>query len=246
LVTDLRGNLEIDGFTLRPGVYDACECLGIVTALEEALSAEREGPLRRGSSIYGARNVAALWPEAEDVWRTPALIDLLRQTLGDQFGLVRVLYFDKPPDASWSLPWHKDLTIAVQDNRLPSSRFVHPTTKAGVPHIEAPQEILKEMLTLRLHLDSATTENGPLQVIPGSQRDRPETSASAKSTTIFANAGDVLAMRPLLSHCSGLSQPGSRRHRRILHFEFAASPRLPDGFSWWRFVVGLSASAERM
>jgi hypothetical protein len=245
-VTDADRSLKDDGFTLLRGMYDADECVRIIASLEQALSAGREGPLRRGSAVYGARNVADLWPEVEDVWRKSAIVGFLTHVLGVKFGLVRVLYFDKPPDASWSLPWHKDMTIAVQNNRLPSTRFLHPTTKAGVPHVEAPQEILDQMLTLRLHLDPATTENGPLQVIPGSQRDTSDASVSAKSTTIFANAGDVLAMRPLLSHCSGLSQPGSRLHRRILHFEFAASPRLPDGFSWWRFVVGLNASAERM
>jgi hypothetical protein len=75
-----------------------------------------------------------------------------------------------------------------------------------------------------------------LQVIPRSQQDTARNASVAQPVTIYANAGDVLAMRPLLSHCSGLSQPGSLLHRRILHFEFAASPALPDGFAWWRFV----------
>ena len=26
---------------------------------------------------------------------------------------VRVLYFDKNPDANWAVPWHQDRTIAV-------------------------------------------------------------------------------------------------------------------------------------
>lgn len=235
-------SLEIDGFTLLCGAYHGHECARVIASLEQALSANREGPLRRGGSVYGARNVADLWPEVEQAWRKPALVDYLMRTLGAEFGLVRVLYFDKPPEASWSLPWHKDMTIAVQDNRLPSERFLHPTTKAGVPHVEAPHEILDQMLTLRLHLDPATEENGPLQVIPGSQRSTSDVCATAEPVTIFAAAGDVLAMRPLLSHCSGLSQPGSQLHRRILHFEFAASPTLPDGFTWWRFAAGISSS----
>lgn len=230
--------LQVDGFTLLPGMYTAHGCRAITASLEQALAAHHDGPLRRGASIYGARNVAELWPEVENIWRRPAIIEFLAQILGAQFGLVRVLYFDKPPEASWSLPWHKDLTIAVQDSRLPSTRFLHPTTKEGVPHVEAPPEILNQMLTLRLHLDAATSENGPLQVIPNSHTGPTEVPATARPVTIFANAGDVLAMRPLLSHCSGISQPGSQLHRRILHFEFAASPTLPDGFAWWRFVSG--------
>src|SRR5262249_56828349 len=103
-------------------------------------------------------------------WRQPPLPDLLQAVLGPDFGLVRVLFFDKPPGQSWALPWHKDLTIAVRDNRLPSTHFGKPTRKAGVPHVEAPREVLEAMLTLRVHLDDVSEENGPLQVLPGSHR----------------------------------------------------------------------------
>jgi ectoine hydroxylase-related dioxygenase (phytanoyl-CoA dioxygenase family) len=83
---------------------------------------------------------------------------------------VRTLFFDKPPGQSWALPWHKDLTVAVRDNRLPSPHFVRPTRKGGVPHVEAPLSVLEAMLTARVHLDAATEENGALQVVPGSHR----------------------------------------------------------------------------
>src|SRR6266404_493411 len=100
----------------------------------------------------------------------PARVEAMAAVLGPDFGLVRVLFFDKPPGGSWSLPAHKDLTIAVRDNRLPSRHFRNPTRKAGVPHVEAPRELLDKMLTARIHLDDVTAENGPLKVIPGSHR----------------------------------------------------------------------------
>jgi hypothetical protein len=53
----------------------------------------------------------------------------------------------------------------------------------------------------------------------------------------------VLLMRPLLAHCSGKSHPETTRHRRILHFEFAADPHLPDGYIWHNFIAGLAAEA---
>src|SRR5437773_7908943 len=109
-----------------------------------------------------------LWPAVVDAWKQPPLPELLAELLGPQFGLVRVLYFDKPPEQSWALPWHKDATIAVQNNRLPSEQFGKPTFKVGVPHVEAPEWLLEKMLTLRIHLDEMTDANGPLKVIPGS------------------------------------------------------------------------------
>jgi hypothetical protein len=52
----------------------------------------------------------------------------------------------------------------------------------------------------------------------------------------------VLLIRPLVAHCSGKSHPDTRRHRRILHLEFAASPHLPDGYAWHDFLPGKPAA----
>jgi hypothetical protein len=227
-----------DGFAIVRGVFATRECEQIATGVMQALEActDARVALRRANgALYGARNLFAIYPPAASLWRRPQLVDLLKSVLGPQFGLVRGLYFDKPPEATWSLPWHQDLTIAVRHHSLPSERFRNRTTKAGVPHVEAPDEVLRQMLTLRIHLDDATPDNGPLQVLPGTHigRDAP---ATRPPVTVLAAAGDVLAMRPLLSHCSGIAVPNATAHRRVIHLEFAASPVLPDGFTWHDFI----------
>lgn len=236
-----------DGFVVIPGIYSFEECRAIAQELTAALEARRDdsGTLQRASGvIYGARNLLEAFPPARDLWRRRPLVDLLIAALGPRFGLVRGLFFDKPPESTWSLPWHQDRTIAVTDNTIASPRFKSPTRKAGVPHIEAPDEVLEQMLTLRIHLDAATDENGPLVVLPESHRGAGVPPADVESDArqggrlprvIHAAAGDVLAMRPLLYHCSGSSLPDTARHRRIVHLEFAAAPELPDGFCWHQF-----------
>jgi hypothetical protein len=227
--------IATDGYLLLSGVFSTPEITAIAAEADAALQADGDATLRAGDgSVYGARNVARLWPNAATLWCRPLLMELLSTILGPHFGLVRVLFFDKPPEQTWALPWHRDLTIAVQDNGLPSNRFRKPTTKAGIPHIHAPHEILEQMLTLRLHLDEVTEENGPLRVIPGSHLSD---TADKPPTTILAAAGDVLAMRPLLLHASNRSHPDTRRHRRILHLEFAGARELPDGFQWHEFIA---------
>jgi len=225
--------IERDGFAVVRKVYSANDCAQFIGQLKAGLASDDRGALRRVAATYGARNVLTLVPTARDVWRRSPLVELLHEVLGNDVCLVRGLYFDKPPEATWSLPWHQDRTIAVHDNRLPSTRFTRPTTKAGVPHVEAPRELLGQMLTLRIHLDAATPENGPLQLLPGTHRhDRPDPSRFTPQT-IFSAAGDVLAMRPLLCHCSGASQPGTTQHRRVLHLEFAGVRELADVFAWY-------------
>jgi len=187
--------------------------------------------------VYAARNLIEAIPEVTHVWQNDFLLNFLRHELGDDFGLVRVLFFDKPPDRTWSLPWHKDTAIAVQDNNLSSTHFSRPTTKAGVPHVIACDEVLARMLTLRVHLDDVTDQNGPLRVIPGSHVSSVSDGLGVDAAvTIYATAGDILAMRPLISHCSGASSPTTRHHRRVLHLEFTADSVLPDGYKWHNFV----------
>jgi ectoine hydroxylase-related dioxygenase (phytanoyl-CoA dioxygenase family) len=146
---------------------------------------------------------------------------------------VRALFFDKPPDCCWSLPWHKDRTIAVKNNDKPTSHFRRPTIKAGIPHVEAPESLLVRMLTLRVHLDAMAAENGPLSVIPGSHLVDQDTAVPP--VELHADAGDVLAMRPLLSHSSSLPRDGTIMHRRVIHLELAPCAELPDEYEWHSF-----------
>jgi hypothetical protein len=207
----------------------AADC---AAALESGAAGDSVLTSRPGRA-YGARNLLRLWPGAVDLLSTTPLAAVLQNLLGDTAGVVRGLYFDKPPGATWSLPWHRDMTIAVKRHGA-LGRFNKPTTKAGVPHMEAPVELLATMLTARIHLDAMTSENGPLQVVPGSHLLDAE---PRPVETILCAAGDVLLMRPLISHASIQSAEGCTAHRRIVHLEMSPTRELPDGYEWHDWVT---------
>jgi ectoine hydroxylase-related dioxygenase (phytanoyl-CoA dioxygenase family) len=188
--------------------------------------------------VYGIRNLVDVWPAAHGIVREPGLRAAIGSILPEGFGLVRSIFFDKPPGRTWSLPWHRDLTIAVRDARSAPGGFCRPTVKAGVPHLEAPTWLLGGMLTARVALDDVLEENGPLLVIPGSHRDvrterlPADQELAARAHAIHMRAGDVLLIRPLVVHRSGASRAGTRHHRRTLHYEFAPEQSLPGGLAW--------------
>lgn len=243
-LTTWVNEVDRDGFTIVPGVFAAAELESMTAELAEALAEPCQATFirSRAGRVYAARNVLELWPAAAQVWRRPPLPALLRQILGPRFGLVRGLFFDKPPEQTWGLPWHKDLTIAVREHRQPAGRFSKPTRKAGVPHVEAPQDLLEAMLTLRIHLDDVTETNGPMRVAAGSHTaGKAMTIDESQCRAILVQRGGVLLIRPLVAHNSAASHPENRNHRRILHLEFAACPELPDGYAWHTFVSGEAA-----
>jgi hypothetical protein len=236
-MTAWRQQLDADGFALLPGVLEADEVGAALAEWAEACRRNADDPaiLANDGPAYGARNLLQLWPGVMRLVRHPRLCEPLREVLGSAAGVVRVLFFDKPPGHSWALPWHKDYNIAVAEHRG-GEVFTKPTRKVGVPHVVAPPAVLHSMVTARIHLDAMTADNGPLRVIPGSHRHYPMGEDPPNPPVpIHCRAGDVLLMRPLVTHASGHSKPEAGLHRRIVHVECAASPKLPDGYRWHTF-----------
>ena len=224
--------LDTDGFVMLPDVFDRNQVSESIEQLNLAFQQSSDSVLRSRGQTYGSRNLLEIEPRIVKLLQNHQIRALVSSVLGSEAGIVRALFFDKPPNRSWSLPWHQDRTIAVKDNQMASSLFSKPTTKAGIPHVEAPKSLLETMLTVRIHLDEMNRENGPLSVIPGSHRG----DSDRHPIELSAEAGDVLAMRPLISHASSMSLPESTAHRRIVHFEMAASEELPDQFQWFTFL----------
>jgi hypothetical protein len=189
-----------------------------------------------GSQKAGIRNLLDSNTLITEFCRSGWFFELAQSVLGNSARPVRVILFDKSPEANWSVPWHQDLAIAVRGDGLPEG-YGPRSNKEGVPHIIPPQRILENMVTLRLHLDPCPLESGPLVVSPGSHhlgkcKDgeiAPE-DLEANSITCVAQLGDVLMMRPLLFHKSSKATLPSAR--KILHVEYAGI-ELDEPLAWW-------------
>jgi len=154
--------------------------------------------------------------------------------IGDRARPVKLTIFDKSPTANWVVPWHQDVTIAVRERRE-AEGFGPWSEKEGVPHVQPPAEILKQMVAIRVHLDDTPASNGALRVVPGSHRHgKLDDSARALRDELGervceVQAGDAHAMSPLLLRASSKAERPTRR--RVIHLEFA-SVELPGGLDW--------------
>jgi ectoine hydroxylase-related dioxygenase (phytanoyl-CoA dioxygenase family) len=227
---DIAANLEQRGFCFVPKITGSDEIDGLKIALarSEIDRAERHG------QTYGARNLLHL-TEVHAVAASPKIMSTLQSLFGSAFRTVRGLFFDKTENANWPVPWHQDLSLAVQ-KRQDVPGWGKWTVKRGVTHVQPPPEILSRMITMRLHLDDCPAENGALRVIPESHRrgilrhDQVISEAERPFEIIPADAGDALFMRPLILHASSPALIPS--HRRVLHLEFAPPDLLPKELAW--------------
>lgn len=147
---------------------------------------------------------------------------------------VRAILFDKTPEANWTVPWHQDRSIAVE-RRIDVPGFGPWSEKAGVVHVQPPIEVLRSMVTVRIHLDACDDSNGPLRVVPGTHRTLLSAAevesivATRDAVRCCVPSGGAVVMRPLILHASS---PATRAgHRRTIHIEYAAD-ELPGGLRW--------------
>jgi hypothetical protein len=158
------------------------------------------------------------------------------QQLGKPFARpVRVLAFDKTPQSNWNLGWHQDRVVALKAKHEVSG-FQNWTLKNNKLHAEAPVEILREMFSLRLHLDNCDVSNGALKVLLGSAElgklsDSEVRIKSSELPTMVCEAklGEIVAMKALTIHASEPSV--NPIHRRVLHVDYC-NCELPQPLEW--------------
>jgi hypothetical protein len=228
---DVRSTVESEGFAIVEGVLSQATIDHLVTALQRIGDT---GAVRKRGGIFAVRNLLDVSPEVRELAGSEAVRALVQPVLGERFFPVRGILFDKIPDANWKVPWHQDVTIAVQE-RVEAEGFGVWSVKADVLHVQPPTDVLEQMVSVRLHLDDCTEDNGALRVVPGShlqgriaEEDIP-VMRELPEVVCTVTTGGALLMRPLLLHAS--SQARAPRHRRVVHLDFA-SVQLPNGMRW--------------
>jgi ectoine hydroxylase-related dioxygenase (phytanoyl-CoA dioxygenase family) len=210
----------------------------LITALIDRFHVAIDSPssIDRNGHTFALRNLLRDQPIIRQLADSPTLRALVDPILGPAAIAVRGILFDKTPGANWKVPWHQDLSIAVAE-RVDLPGYGPWSVKAGVKHVQPPEAILQNMLTVRLHLDDCGIENGPLLVIPGTHalgilkgKQIDQLRQTSTAVPCIAGAGGAVLMRPLLLHASHSAvAPG---HRRVVHLEYAAAV-LPPPLRWF-------------
>lgn len=224
-----------DGFLICPGLADAQTLAQVRARAHSELAAARE-PLEREHEVHypgsppdvtapGGQTVRRLLqaydraPEFAHWGRYPAVVDALRQLLGEHLLLVRAHHnclMTKQPRYSSDTGWHRDIRYW---------RFAR-----------------AELISVWLALDSERPNNGGLWVVPGShllsfpehcyderlflRPDQPETKAwLERSVPVELQGGDVLFFHSRVLHAA--SRNYTQQAKLSLVFTYRAAENLP-------------------
>jgi hypothetical protein len=226
LSTPNLGEYEQSGFAIVRSVVGMDD----INLLRESIEALRQSP-----HSPGLRNLLSRCEAVRRLAISAALCDIAISILGKNARPVRAILFDKTPDSNWYGPWHQDLTIAVKQRREVDG-YGPWSVREGVQQVQPPVNVLQGMVSLRVHLDPCTEENGALVFISGSHREGILDSDELASwrdnrphALCPADIGDVIAMHPLILHSSSKSK--SSDQRRVLAIEYGGVD-LPGGLEW--------------
>lgn len=169
--------------------------------------------------------------------------------LPDDAVAISCTLFDKRAERNWSVGVHQDLSVTVA-RREDIPGWKGWTRKQGALFVQPPDDLLGQLLAVRVHLDDCTEGNGPLKVVPGTHRlgriseaDGLRLRDEVGEAVCDVPAGGTLLMRPLLLHASGKAV--ADRPHRLLHFVYGTH-RSHESLSWSEDAMPRALLADRI
>jgi len=226
-----KEQLAQDGFTVIENIFSEKEVEQILECINNIDTSRPT--FRKTNDLFAIRQFLKEIPSIKALVFNDSFKQLLRIIADENYFLIKSIYFDKPEQSNWFVPYHQDLTISV-DQKKPIEGYGPWTAKHDQFAVQPPLDILQNIYTFRIHLDDTDEQNGALKVIPGSQAKgiyRPEQIDWENEKEVFCRLGkgSVMLMRPLLLHAS--NKTTNQHKRRVIHLEFA-SMELPPGIQW--------------
>ena len=221
--------LEMQGVLHIPGVLGSAQLEKLWARLQPETSV---GAVRTSAQeVYGARGLLAARSELLPLFIELGLDTIARVALGVPAFPIDAVFLDKHAELNWAVPAHQDVVVPVPASAvLPGGR--RSRRRNGVTYGEPGDEVLDELVALRVHLDEAGADSGGLCVLDASHRRGRLPDAEIRRIGLETyrqtqcSAGDVLLMKPLTVHRSLRSATPARR--RVLQVLYA--PR--GGWHW--------------
>ncbi|EDM44718.1 hypothetical protein SCB49_14140 [unidentified eubacterium SCB49] len=217
---DPKIELDQNGYAVLPNFYSETEIENILDCIDNT---EQNGEaFLKTKDLFAIRQLLINIPELEPLVFNSKLLSLISNLFKNNCYLTKGIYFDKTSQSNWFVPYHQDLSISV-DQKIELDNYNNWTFKKGQYGVQPPLKILQDTITIRIHLDTTTKENGAIKVIPKSHtkgiiRTNSEDWCTQNEHICEVPKGGVMLMKPLTLHASNRTTNGEKR--RVIHLEF--------------------------
>lgn len=209
------------GFSIVENIFSDEEINRIISCIEHT---KKEGDsFLKTKDVFAIRQLLNEIPQLKKLIFTTKFKALIHNLSDSTYFLTKAIYFDKPIKSNWFVAYHQDLSISVTE-KIKIENYKNWTNKNGQIGVIPPISILENTITLRIHLDNTTKENGALKVISKTHLNgiiRKETTKLDLENETFCELkkGGVMLMKPLTMHAS--NRTTNLKRRRVIHLEFS-------------------------
>lgn len=106
-----KQQLDELGFTVLDDIFSNEEIENILFTIN---SADSTNPtFRKSKDLFAIRQFLIEIPALRSILFNDKLRSTIKNLLGENFFLVKSIYFDKPEKSNWFVSYHQDLTISV-------------------------------------------------------------------------------------------------------------------------------------
>lgn len=219
--------LEYKGFAVLNSVFGRREIKLMKVTIEKY---QKENPVE---NIHECLNIFHKIPALQKLAFSQNLLKIIG-SIGQNLFLTKAIYLDKLAETDSEVRWQQQMIINVK-TRIDTDGFFGWQSKDGIYEVCPTDDILKNTIIVRIHLEDSNEQNGALRIFPGSHNKKLShseieliTQSSIPLNCEVAIAG-IHIMKPLLLQAS--SKVTSQKHQRVLHLEFNTM-ELPNGLEW--------------
>ncbi|WP_136668297.1 phytanoyl-CoA dioxygenase family protein [Flavobacterium sp. H122] len=220
-----------NGYGIIENIYTEKEVSEILQQIEENEKANAN--FRKSNDVFAIRQVIKEIPELKNLIFNKRLKRIINEIGGSDYFLVKSIYFDKPETSNWVVPYHQDLTIALEE-KIETENYINWTSKHNQVAVQPPLPILENIFTVRVHLDDTTKHNGAVKVITSSHKNgiilmNNLLLDKKEEVECEVSKGGIMLMKPLTLHAS--TKTTNNKRRRVIHIEFS-NQTLPNNLKW--------------